>query len=362
MDRTSLHPLRPHGEKAVPSVRTENGHSYSALLGCDQRKDGHTVYDRHLFIFSGGSKDSGGQLVVERTASVIPFLGRYEHLTVRYDLHDRAVWCWWHPRPRPCFSPWLLKEMRHFQKCVDRVNLACQSGEGPAIEYIVWCSKVAGIYNLGGDLSLIMHWVEDGDSSALQEYAALCIDVLFANACGGESAVNTISVVAGDALGGGFEAALSSSLLVAERKARFGLPEVMFNLFPGMGAYSFLSRRLDPARAERMILTGTVYDASRLCEMGLVDSLVPDGRGEEAAVQQIRRHQRRRTAYRTVRKLREEMFPISYDELMRVGAIWAETAVQLREKDLRVMKRLLKAQDLVNERHDRTFPFQQEGS
>ena len=35
-----------------------------------------------------------------------------------------------------------------------------------------------------------------------------------------------------------------------------GLPEVLFDLFPGMGAYSFLVRRLGPAQAERMILSG----------------------------------------------------------------------------------------------------------
>ena len=50
-------------------------------------------------------------------------------------------------------------------------------------------------------------------------------------------------------LGGGFEAALSSQVLIAERSARFGFPEIMFNLFPGMGAYSLISRRIGGKRA-----------------------------------------------------------------------------------------------------------------
>jgi len=51
--------------------------------------------------------------------------------------------------------------------------------------------------------------------------------------------LTTISLAQGDALGGGFEAALSCSVIIAERRARFGFPEVMFNLFPGMGPTAF---------------------------------------------------------------------------------------------------------------------------
>ena len=51
----------------------------------------------------------------------------------------------------------------------------------------------------------------------------------------------TISLVQGDALGGGFEAALCGDIIIAEKQARFGFPEVLFNLFPGMGAYNSCS-------------------------------------------------------------------------------------------------------------------------
>src|SRR3712207_4090014 len=96
--------------------------------------------------------------------------------------------------------------------------------------------------------------------------------------------VITVALVQGDALGGGFECALAHDLIVAERSAKFGLPEVLFNLFPGMGAYSFLSRRIGRQAAERMILSGRVHTAEELHEMGLVDVLAPDGEGEEAVL------------------------------------------------------------------------------
>ena len=46
----------------------------------------------------------------------------------------------------------------------------------------------------------------------------------------------TIALVQGDALGGGFECALAHDLIIAERSAKLGLPEVLVNLFPGIGA------------------------------------------------------------------------------------------------------------------------------
>jgi DSF synthase len=47
--------------------------------------------------------------------------------------------------------------------------------------------------------------------------------------------VITASLVQGRALGSGFECALASDVIVAETGARMGFPEVLFNLFPGMG-------------------------------------------------------------------------------------------------------------------------------
>ena len=59
-----------------------------------------------------------------------------------------------------------------------------------------------------------------------------------------------------------------------------GLPEVLFGLFPGMGAYSFLCKRVSPQLAEKMILGGDIYCSEELHRMGVVDVLVPKGEGE----------------------------------------------------------------------------------
>src|SRR5207249_864252 len=83
-------------------------------------------------------------------------------------------------------------------------------------------------------------------------------------------------------IGGGFECAMSSDIIVAEESAQLGLPEILFNLFPGMGAYSLLSRRIGARAAEELILSGRVLSAAKLHEMGIVDVLAPNGGGETA--------------------------------------------------------------------------------
>ena len=83
--------------------------------------------------------------------------------------------------------------------------------------------------------------------------------------------ITTISLVQGECLGGGFEAALSSDIVVAERQARFGFPEILFNLFPGMGAYSFLDRRVGRRVTEELLSTGKIYSADDMLALGVVD-------------------------------------------------------------------------------------------
>jgi DSF synthase len=123
-----------------------------------------------------------------------------------------------------------------------------------------------------------------------------------------------------------------------------GLPEILFNLFPGMGAYSLLSRKLDPARAERMILSGRIYSTPELHEMGLVDVLADDGHGEDAVRHYIARNARRHRVQRSLCEVRRRIHPLTFAELQDVTEMWVEAALRLEEIDLRKMERLMAAQ------------------
>jgi DSF synthase len=60
--------------------------------------------------------------------------------------------------------------------------------------------------------------------------------------------------------------------LIAEESSRMGFPEVLFNLFPGMGAYSFLQRKVGRRVTEELITSGNTYTARQLYDMGWLTS------------------------------------------------------------------------------------------
>jgi DSF synthase len=266
--------------------------------------------------------------------------GSYTQLTTHIDERYGAAWFYMHGSPRPCFTPGLLAEIKDWY-----LHVRDQADAGANIRYLIGASHEPGIFNLGGDLDLFTNLIGDRDREGLERYARACIDNLYLSMTALDRDITTVALVQGEAMGGGFEAALSAHVIVAERSARLGLPEILFNLFPGMGAYSFLSRRLGPQMAERFILSGKVYGAAELHDMGLVDVLAEDGEGERAVYDYIRSEQRSANGIRAMRRVRRAVDPISYEELHDVVQIWVDAALQLTLRDLRMMGRLVSRQN-----------------
>jgi len=94
-----------------------------------------------------------------------------------------------------------------------------------------------------------------------------------------------IAAVAGSALGGGLEFALVCDFVVADRRARFGLPEVTLGLIPGAGGTQRLPRRIGRAVASELLLLGAPVDAERAREVGLVTLVSEPGAVHEDAAQ-----------------------------------------------------------------------------
>lgn len=255
-------------------------------------------------------------------------------------------WCFMHqnPRPgyRPCFSEPLLVELRECQRQI-AARMANEPASNGEIRHLVLASK-ADVFNLGGDLELFSRLIRTGDRARLLAYAQLCVSVAFHFARLADDRVHSIAVVQGDALGGGFEAALCCHTIIAEEGTGMGFPEVLFDLFPGMGAYTFLSRRVTPAQAERMMLDGNIYSSEELHRMGVVDMLVPRGEGLQAARELVRRRRRMGNALRSLNTVRATCNPVSLDELMSVTATWVDAAMRLSERGLQNMERLVRAQ------------------
>ncbi len=264
----------------------------------------------------------------------------FTSLDIQYDEQRELAWYRMSAYPRPCFTPGLLSEI---QLWFDHVI----SNECPThLNYIIMGSNIPGAFNLGGDLNLFYNLIQEKDREGLMQYAIDCINPLFQIHTGLGKNITTISLVQGDALGGGFEVAISSDVLIAERSAKMGMPEILFNLFPGMGAYSFLSRKIGSVQAEKMILGGKLYTAEEMYNLGIVDLLAEDGEGEKAVLEYIKKQNRASNGYRAFRQAKRHCNPVEYSELKEITTIWVDAALNLSNKNLRMMERLIARQSL----------------
>jgi DSF synthase len=162
-----------------------------------------------------------------------------------------------------------------------------------------------------------------------------------------QKGITHISLVQGDALGGGFEVALSSDILIAERNAKFGFPDILFNSFPGIGAYTLLSRKIGPAMAERVLMSGKLFSAEELYEIGLIDILANEGEGEMMVYSHINRENRCENAITAIRKIREIHNPLNYNQMLEVANLWVDSAMKLNKRDLRMIDKLISKQKTV---------------
>jgi DSF synthase len=273
-----------------------------------------------------------------------------QQVETRYDVEFGVYWAFMKPRGRQCFNEALLDDLRtYIDSFVHLGGFLRVGSELHAVRFGVLASKAPRVFNLGGDLQLFRWAIQNRNKERLLAYGEKCIDNLFPWYRNCDLNLTTISLVQGDSLGGGFEAALSASVLVAEESARMGFPEILFNLFPGMGAYSFLSRKVGPRVAEELITSGNIYTARELYERGVVDILAPDTLGETALYEYVRKHARNGNGRRGFERARLESDPVTRAELLRVIHVWADTALGLSDRDLRMMDRLARAQQRINE-------------
>jgi len=270
---------------------------------------------------------------------------RLRHLQVSYDHNSRAVWVEFKYQHRPCFSRGLLDDLSTVQRVIKRiVHTDYRQGNTNRLLFQIITSTDKRVFNLGGDLAYFIRLIGAGNREGLRQYAKICIDIQYASVTHYGVPFTTLALVEGTALGGGFEAALSANILIAETRARFGFPEVTFGMFPGMGALSLLIRRINPAMARRLIMDHRVYTASELYELGVVDILVQDGQGRKEAADYMRRNINKVHGLHGFQAAVDRVLPINYDELNDIIELWVDTALQLSEKNRRLMAYFARAQ------------------
>lgn len=273
----------------------------------------------------------------------------FKQVEIDFNHKSGILWIYMKPSGRACITSGLLRELRRYQRGLVRWGgkYIYEKNIYP-VDYQITTSGLKDVFNYGGDLDLFIRAIKNNDRDLLLQYGISCIEVVHANTINYNLPVTTISLINGDALGGGLEGALSSSFVIAERGAQMGFPEIMFNLFPGMGAYNFLCRRIAPSLARRIITSGKLYTADEFHEMGIIDYVAEKGCGVEEVKSFIKKHKRSRNGYSAFEKVTQKMNPIAYDSLYEIVKIWVDAAFRVTPKDIKLMERLAKAQITKN--------------
>ena len=212
------------------------------------------------------------------------------------------------------------------------------------VRHFVMTSDVPRVFNFGGDLALFVLLVRAGDIESLKLYGMRCVDLVWWMENAANLGVHTTVLSQGDTLGGGLESVLPFHKVIFERSAQAGFPEVLFNLFPGMGAWDFTIRKAGFAVASEMILSGRLYSAEELHYRRVVDLVVDDGAGEAAVDRVIRDVEPRHRGTLAALRAQRLAAPIRYETLTAIVDQWAESALGLTDRDLRLMERLARAQ------------------
>jgi DSF synthase len=276
----------------------------------------------------------------------VPYGKANSQYQTEFEPASNTIWGYFNPKGTACYSLGLLKDiLAHDQKLASNGAHVDIEGVPYPAHYYVTGSRVPGVFNLGGDLALFVMLIKSRDRDALAHYAKLCIDIVYpCTQSFFSSTLTKISLIQGDALGGGFEHALASDVIVAEESAQLGFPEILFNLFPGMGAYSLLSRRIGMRAAEEMILSGRILSAAKLHEMGVVDVLAKDGEGPSAVREWIAKNAKHRNGLQAALSARRRVNNVTREELDDITNVWVDAAFRLGDRDLRMMSRIVRAQ------------------
>jgi enoyl-CoA hydratase len=132
----------------------------------------------------------------------------------------------------------------------------------------------------------------------------------------------TIAAVHGVTFGGGFELALASDLIIADKMARFCFPELRLGLVPGFGGIPRLKRDLGNAVIRDLLLTGRSINAQKAASIGLISQLAAEGealRLARATAAQVKKFDQA-----TSIAAKQFIKPIPYDDLRREIDLFCE--------------------------------------
>ncbi len=268
-------------------------------------------------------------------------LPSFNTLNLNYDDEWKILWIeMLHPE-RPCFT---IENLTDFKNAYHWIRQQYDDSNLD-VRYLVTTSQVPGIHNLGGDLQLFVKLITEQDREGLQFYANLCIEDQYLRYSSLGRPFFTITLLTGDALGGGYECALTDDVIIAENTANIGLPESRFNMFPGMGAFSLLPLRVRPEKVDEIICSGEIYPTKEIHAINGIDIVCDAGHGRDAVLQFVKEHDKKFTSRALMQQAKRVHDAVSKSEMQQITDFWVEAALRLSKDDIRMMRTIAYMQD-----------------
>ncbi len=236
-----------------------------------------------------------------------------------------------------------LQGLQEFREFCDWVNTYFSHPDRP-LKFIVSGSEHRCIYNMGGDLAFFLDCIRTKNTEKLITYAHLCIDAIYNIYTSFGLPSITIALVEGNAYGGGFECALAHDFIIAEEQTQFCLPENKFNLFPGMGAHSLLTRKIDIIEADRLIRSSRIYKTRYLQSLGLIEKVAEKGKSTAILHQFTNKIMEQFNFEYHHIQCKKMINPLLKKELLEITNLWVKACMKIESFDLRKMEILVNAQ------------------
>ncbi len=211
--------------------------------------------------------------------------------------------------------------------------------ESEKLTHVFIKSSNKKVWNMGGDLKMFLNCIRNNDIHQLRDYAYKCVKTVHDINNGFRTNATVVSIIQGNAFGGGFECALSTHYIVAEEHVKFSFPESLFGTFPGMGAYSFLTRKVGFFKAHEMINSSKKWDAKELYHLKLISYITKTQDGISEALDL-----KSKNLFTPKNQFEKVCSNLNVMELITIVDIWIDQVMSLDTNKIEFMKKLIDAQ------------------
>jgi DSF synthase len=267
-----------------------------------------------------------------------------EQFSVRYDSRNEAIWVYGNPKECPCLDKAMFDDFYSIQlDIIEYFNAYDMKPEIP-IKFFVCASHVPDVYSYGGELFGMIDVIEKHDRESLEKCAKIVIDTVYLNMTNLGLPLQTITLLEGDALGGGLYAALSYNAIIAEEQVMLGMQQIRFNMCPGVGAYGMLAHKVGMNNADRIILSTELMNAREFYEIGGITEVAKRGEGKRAVDKYMKQYRRSFNAMQTLHAMQMRHASLDYAELEDMASLWVESLLRLDDSDIARIKKIAEAQ------------------